>query len=121
MKIQTLLIGLVVLSVLGYFGYKAHSQFNNEKPERELLYFGPVKKEQDSTVLYHSVADFNFIDQDSNQVTNANFEGKIYVTDFFFSTCPSICKEMATLMLEVRFSRSGRCEMHNIMLAKADA
>ncbi len=101
MKLQSLVIVVAVLGVLGYFGYKAYNQFTNEKPERELLYFGPIKKEQDSTVVYHSVADFKFLDQDSNEVTPANFEGKIYVTDFFFTTCETICPIMSKQMQRV--------------------
>ena len=101
MKLQSLVIVVAVLGVLGYFGYKAYNQFTNEKPERELLYFGPIKKEEDSTVVYHSVADFSFLDQDSNIVTPATFEGKIYVTDFFFTTCETICPIMSKQMQRV--------------------
>ena len=36
--------------------------------------------------LYHQVADFSFLNQDSLIVTPATFENKVYVTDFFFTT-----------------------------------
>jgi protein SCO1/2 len=51
--------------------------------------------------VYHSIPDFTFIDQDSNVVTNKTYEGKIYVTDFFFTTCPTICPVMKTQMLRI--------------------
>lgn len=51
--------------------------------------------------LYHSIGDFSFVDQDSNTITPKSFDNKIYVTDFFFSTCPSICPKMAAQMLRV--------------------
>jgi len=51
--------------------------------------------------LYHTIGDFSFVDQDSNFITPQTFEKKIYVTDFFFSTCPSICPKMAAQMLRV--------------------
>lgn len=44
--------------------------------------------------IYHQVPDFAFIDQDSQAVTNATFAGKIYVTDFFFTHCPTICPKV---------------------------
>ena len=51
--------------------------------------------------IYHTVADFKFVDQDSNYVTNNTFKGQIYVADFFFTTCPTICPVMQSNMLKV--------------------
>ena len=53
----------------------------------------------DGDTLYHEIPDFKFVDQDSNFVTNATFAGKIYVTDMFFTTCPSICPIVKRNML----------------------
>lgn len=49
----------------------------------------------------HRVESFNLIDQDGNEVTENSFNNKIYVTDFFFVTCPTICPKMATQMSRV--------------------
>lgn len=51
--------------------------------------------------LYHTISAFGFINQDSVEITEKTFEGKIYVTDFFFTTCPSICPKMKQQMLRV--------------------
>lgn len=51
--------------------------------------------------LYQTIPDFIFWNQDSVAVTNKTFEGKIYVADFFFTTCPTICPKMKTQMLRV--------------------
>ncbi len=51
--------------------------------------------------VYHTIPDFSFVDQDSNEVTNKTYEGKIYVADFFFTTCPTICPIMKTQMLRI--------------------
>lgn len=51
--------------------------------------------------VYHTIAPFQFVDQDSNYVTNETFEGQIYVADFFFTSCPTICPIMKTQMLRV--------------------
>lgn len=51
--------------------------------------------------LHHSIQDFTFINQDSVVVTNSTFDNKIYIADFFFTSCPSICPIMKTQMLRV--------------------
>lgn len=51
--------------------------------------------------IYHAIKPFSFIDQDSAVVNNDTFAGKIYVADFFFTTCPSICPIMKVQMLRV--------------------
>jgi len=51
--------------------------------------------------IYHRIDDFTFTNQDSMEVTNSTFENKIYVADFFFTTCPTICPIMKTQMLRV--------------------
>ena len=51
--------------------------------------------------IYHRIDDFKFTNQDSMEVTNNTFKNKIYVADFFFTTCPTICPIMKTQMLRV--------------------
>ncbi|HTB06941.1 MAG TPA: SCO family protein [Bacteroidia bacterium] len=43
---------------------------------------------------YHTVADFKLTDQFAQIVTADTFKNKIYVANFFFATCPGICKQM---------------------------
>ncbi|MDF9796171.1 protein SCO1/2 [Catalinimonas alkaloidigena] len=51
--------------------------------------------------IYHQVSDFRFVDQDSSVITPSTFDDKIYVADFFFTSCPTICPVMKTQMLRV--------------------
>lgn len=51
--------------------------------------------------LYHTIVPFSFINQDSQEVTHKTFEGRIYVADFFFTSCRTICPKMKTQMLRV--------------------
>lgn len=44
--------------------------------------------------VYARIPDFQFVDQDSQVVNNATFAGKIYIADFFFIHCPSICPKV---------------------------
>ncbi|MGP1990598.1 SCO family protein [Zobellia laminariae] len=43
----------------------------------------------------HTVADFELLNQNGETITQANYENKVYVADFFFTRCPSICPVMS--------------------------
>jgi len=53
------------------------------------------------TAKAHRIADFSLTDQAGEAVTNKDFEDKIYVADFFFTTCPSICPKMTASLSEL--------------------
>ena len=44
--------------------------------------------------VYQTIPTFQFLNQDSVNITNANFKDKIYIADFFFTSCTSICPVM---------------------------
>ena len=44
----------------------------------------------------HTIPDFTFINQQGDTITEKTFLGKIYVANFFFTTCPGICKKLTT-------------------------
>ena len=50
----------------------------------------------------HSIADFSLTNQNAETITNQNYEGKIYVADFFFTRCQNICITMAYNMSELQ-------------------
>ena len=79
------------------------------KPKKTLPIFNPsdVNPELvDSTVQYiskyHTIADFSFVNQNGKTITQKDYEGKVYVADFFFTTCGSICPKMTTNLVEVQ-------------------
>jgi len=47
---------------------------------------------------YHKVKDFKLVNQNGDTITQKNYKDKIYVADFFFTTCQSICIDMAKSM-----------------------
>jgi protein SCO1 len=64
----------------------------------------PIYGERDfngKDTVYHTIPPFRLLDQDSNFVTNETLKGKIYVADFFFTKCPTICPIMKTQMLRI--------------------
>ena len=50
----------------------------------------------------HTVKDFNLVNQNGIIVTSKDYENKIYIVDFFFTSCPSICPIMTDNMLKVQ-------------------
>jgi len=60
----------------------------------------------DSTIQhqkkYHRIADFSLTNQNGKTVTQNDFKGKIYVADFFFTTCPTICIAMTDNLIKVQ-------------------
>ena len=79
------------------------------KPKKMLPIYNPsmVNPELvDSTVQYiskyHTIADFSFTNQNGKKITQKDYEGKIYVADFFFTTCGSICPKMTTNLAEIQ-------------------
>ncbi len=79
------------------------------KPNRVLPVYEPdmVNTELvDSTVQYvrkyHKIADFRLINQNGEEVTQDTYKDKIYVADFFFTTCQTICPIMTGHMKEIQ-------------------
>lgn len=79
------------------------SLFPNQKSE--LPVFGPDDFHPDlvdpvakAAISNHTVSDFSLTNQNGEQVTQSTYDNKIYVTDFFFTRCPSICPIMSNNM-----------------------
>ncbi|RYZ95640.1 MAG: SCO family protein [Sphingobacteriaceae bacterium] len=60
-----------------------------------------VNGEQVTDTVYHTIPAFGFVNQYGDSVTNKTLDDKIYVADFFFTSCPSICPIMHRNMLNV--------------------
>lgn len=100
-KYKIFFIVLVILSaiILALF-------YGALKPRKTLKVYNPsdVNPELvDTTVQYiardHKIADFAFVNQNGDTITQEDYKGKIYVADFFFTTCPTICPIMTTNMV----------------------
>lgn len=55
----------------------------------------------DGDTVYHEIPEFRFINQDSQWVTNETFSDVVYISDFFFTSCPSICPKVKKQMLRI--------------------
>ena len=103
-KYRTFIGIFIVFSVITLFLFYAAL-----KPKKVLPIYNPADVNPelvDSTIQYvskyHTIADFSFINQNGDTITQKNYEGKIYVADFFFTTCGSICPKMSKNLFEVQ-------------------
>ena len=95
-----------VILLFGVFvvrNYKHHLQ-----PRNTRLNHVPISLPQESGLSYLTIGgqekkipNFNFTNQNNQPIGNVDFEGKVYVVEFFFTTCPSICPIMNKNMMLV--------------------
>ena len=97
-----IVFGLISLIILLLF-------YNALVPTKTLPVFQPaiVNYELvDSTIQhvkkFHRIADFELVNQNGKTITQQDFKGKIYIADFFFTTCPTICISMTNNMLKIQ-------------------
>ena len=79
------------------------------KPQKKLPIFQPAMVNYelvDSTMQhvkrYHRISSFSLKNQNGETITEKNYDNKIYVADFFFTTCPGICIDMTRNMLKIQ-------------------
>ena len=79
------------------------------KPKKVLKIYQPADVSAelvDSTLQYvkkyHTIADFSLANQNGKTITQEDYKDKIYVADFFFTTCQSICPIMTDNMVKIQ-------------------
>ena len=89
-KIYLLFIAVAALFVGFYFfNVKQH------KPLKTLPYFEPKSHSKAKVIEHHTIPPFSFVNQYNQAVTEQTINQKVYVCDFFFTTCQSICPIMS--------------------------
>lgn len=56
---------------------------------------------ENGVTIQHTIPDFSLLNQDSAYVTNANLENHLYISDFFFMSCPTICPKVKKQMMRL--------------------
>jgi protein SCO1/2 len=60
---------------------------------------------------YHTIADFSLVNQNGKTVTQTDYKDKIYVADFFFTTCQTICPIMTDHMHQIQEKLKGDADV----------
>ena len=104
MKKFWILFGLLAVPSIAYLYLQTGK--NNFKP---LEILGPIEIQsktvdghQVNDTVYHTIIGFSLLDQDSNQVSENIFKGKIHIANFMFTTCGTICPKMSNEMMRVQ-------------------
>jgi len=94
-----LILSIIIISII----------YQVLKPNEVLPIFQPAKVNAelvDSTIQhvkkYHIISDFSLINQNGKTITQEDYKDKIYVADFFFTTCQTICPIMTDHMVQVQ-------------------
>ena len=100
-RYRVLILSMSIVSIASILLF-----YNVLKPEKKLPIYQPNMvsfKLVDSTVQhikrFHKIKDFKLINQNGQEITNENYRDKIYVADFFFTTCQAICPIMKENMI----------------------
>lgn len=83
-----------------------YSVLNQKKPlpiwQPEMFNAELVDESIQHVSKYHTIADFSLINQNGDTITQDTYKDKIYVADFFFTTCPTICPIMTDHMYKIQ-------------------
>ena len=97
--ISLFILSVIIISIM----------YNVLTPKKVLPIYQPsmVNFEMvDSTMQYqskyHKIADFQLINQNGDTITQEDYKDKIYVADFFFTTCQTICPIMTDHMVQIQ-------------------
>jgi len=100
-RYRVLVLSMVIVSIASILMF-----YNVLKPEEKLPIYHPNMVSfqlVDSTVQhvkrFHKIKDFKLVNQNGKEITNESYRDKIYVADFFFTTCQGICPIMKENMI----------------------
>ncbi|GGG29612.1 hypothetical protein GCM10011323_36300 [Pontibacter amylolyticus] len=94
-----LLVPLLIFIFIGSFG---EHHYTLRKYFPQVTATGDVVRDAQGDTLFKQVPVFEFTSQQGQAISQNELDGNIYVADFFFATCPDICKEMSSQMVRVQ-------------------
>lgn len=69
----------------------------------KLPFYGEKIPLQGKDTLYHTIPAWSFVNQNGKTVTDQDYKGKIYIADFFFTSCGTICPKMTKQMVRLQW------------------
>lgn len=107
-NMKNILAFIVLTLTIVFSNWSCSQKTNDEDTNKSLPILGnwhinefEMEGKVVADTVYHKIAEFSFTNQEGEEITNSTTSGKVYVADFFFTTCPTICPIMKTQMLRV--------------------
>lgn len=97
-KTKVILFVTLILPVLGLLFY--YSSCSTQYKRLDI--FGPKELSSKGDTIYHTIEPFKFISQSGDTITESITKGKIYIADYFFTTCKTICPLMSKHLEKVQ-------------------
>lgn len=99
------------LPAIGFVFLLASCKQKNGLPYYNTPDFTPLWDIAKLKTELHTIPAFSFIDQDNKKITDKTFDNKIYITNFFFTSCGSVCPTMTGNILKVQKAFPGNNEI----------
>ena len=121
MKIYFGLFVLIIFSCQKMSKINKDSEYTIELPYYNEPTFTPIWLDKSDPKIknIHSIKTFDFQNQDGKWISQSNLKGKIYIANFFFTSCTTVCPKMATNLLKVQneFSNNDKVKIisHTVM------
>ena len=108
-------ISFIILVFGIYFIPKIMDRINHDDITRDESRTDYVKEKKTPSDLAYieingkkkKVPHFSFVNQDGKTITDKDYEGKVYIIEFFFTTCPTICPRMNTNLVKIQNEFTG--------------
>jgi len=94
---QLLFVFFIIAVPFAIYYILAQSNFGNR-----LKIYGPDTVNEKGETVVHTVAPFSFVNQLGDTITEEDVKGRIYIANFFFASCPTICPKMLTQVMRVQ-------------------
>ncbi|WP_394748908.1 SCO family protein [Spongiimicrobium salis] len=113
----------ILFIILFTLSYSCHEKKNVTEVvavhNGELPYFNTPDFTPTWTKGDHKIPEFSLINQNGDTITNQNYKGKIYIANFFFTICPSICPRLTESMftLQEKYGKDDDIQLisHSVM------
>jgi len=93
---------IILIGFLAFYSCKSAEKIDTETtlPFFNSAEFTPewIAKDSKGYASIHTIPDFEFTNQNGKKITKGTYKDKIYIADFFFTSCPGICPRLAKNM-----------------------
>jgi len=114
----------IYIFFIGFCACLPKIEENDKIVSNKLPYFNTIDFTPDWSKGEHKIPQFEFTNQNGDTISNDKFKGKIYIANFFFTICPSICPKLTTNMslLQEKYLENDKVKLlSHTMMPRVDS